>query len=139
MDQNQAFFVSVSLSLTIFFLGSKLNLVWHSHVRYWWSNKGLCMGFRFALKFENWEDWAWMCIYMNKSTVLLSLLLLLLAAAMLCWLTEPICMCEVNALTLMDFPLLYFTSQVAWFLGFWVGSVQVTKVWVWVNRKDQIY
>ena len=54
-----------------------------------------------------------MYIYMNKSIVLLSLLLLLLAAAMLCWLTEPICMCEVNALTLMDFPLLYFTSQVA--------------------------
>ncbi|KAK9994300.1 hypothetical protein SO802_024003 [Lithocarpus litseifolius] len=33
------------------------------------------------------------------------------AAAMLCWLAEPICMRENNALTLIDFPLLYFTSQ----------------------------
>ena len=32
--QNQAFFSS--LSDCMFFLGSKLNLVWHSHVRYRW-------------------------------------------------------------------------------------------------------
>ena len=52
-SKSSFFRLSLSLSLTIFFLGSKLNLVWHSHVRYWWSNKGLGMGFRFALKFEN--------------------------------------------------------------------------------------
>ena len=94
MGQNQAFFVSLSLSLTVCFL-----------------------------KFENWEDWAWMCIYMNESTVLLFLLLqyyYCFAAAMLCWLVEPICMRKDNALTLIDFPLFYFTTQAAWFLGFWV-------------------
>ena len=79
-SKSSFFFVSLffSLSYCMCFLGSKLNLVWHSHVRYWWSNKGLGMGFGFALKYENGEDWAWMCIYMNESTVLLSLLLLLL-------------------------------------------------------------
>ena len=62
-------FFRLSLFLTVFFfLGSKLKLVWHSHVRYWWNNKGLGMGPGFALKFENREDWAWMCIYMNEST-----------------------------------------------------------------------
>ena len=49
-------FFRLSLSLTVFFFGSKLKLVWHSHVRYWWNNKGLGIGPGFALKFENRED-----------------------------------------------------------------------------------
>ena len=52
-SKSSFFCLSLSLSDCMFFLGSKLNLVWHSHVRYWWSNKGLGMGFGFALKFEN--------------------------------------------------------------------------------------
>ena len=52
-SKSSFFRLSLSLSDCMFFLGSKLNLVWHSHVRYWWSNKGLGMGFGFALKFEN--------------------------------------------------------------------------------------
>ena len=52
-DGSKSSFFFVSLSDCMFFLGSKLNLVWHSHVRYWWSNKGLDMGF--GVCFEVWE------------------------------------------------------------------------------------
>ena len=127
MGQNQAFFVSRSLSLTVcFFLGSKLDLVWHSHVRYWWIKDWVwVLGWLWSMRTERTEH---ECVYTWMSPQYCFLCYYYcFAAAMLCWLAKPICMREDNALTLIDFSLLYFTSQAAWFLGFWVRFSKVTK------------